>query len=280
LSVARDVTARHEAERAVQESQRLRERIADIIPELVYVYDLQVGATRLVNRQITAVLGYAPDEVQGKPGPVFGDLLHPEDAAAFATHLTTWATVRAGEFREREYRVRHLSGEYRWLRSRETIFTRGPEGEPRELLGMARDVTERKRVGPLLQHQVLDLKQAGQRLLHFRDQLGLTQPDFGARFGGDYQQPISNYENRRVELPLRLLMSIHAQGYALEAVFGTGSTAVLEETVTYLARGYRERVLTRQLAETVLRLVERDVTTIEQALQGLEHPLPPLAVEE
>ena len=46
--------------------------------------------------------------------------------------------------------MRHVTGEYRWLRSRETVLTRTPEDSPR-ILGLALDVTERKRLGQLMQ---------------------------------------------------------------------------------------------------------------------------------
>jgi PAS domain S-box-containing protein len=280
LSIARDVTARREAERTLRESQLLRARIADTIPELVYVYDLQAHQTRMVNRQITAVLGYAPEDVQEKSGPLFGDLLHADDVAAFIARATHWLTAATGASVESEYRVRHFNGEYRWLHSRETVLTRTPEGVPQEILGMARDVTDRKRIGQLFQQRTITPKEVGRRLQRFRESLKLTQAEFGTQFGGYNQQQISNYEIGRVELPLELLLTMRAQGYPLEVVLGEGSTEALEETIVYLSASYRERVVSRQLASVLTQLLDRDIARMERALREVDRPLPALVGEQ
>src|SRR5262249_24649119 len=46
LNVARDITARTAAERALKLGQELRERITEAMPDLVYVYDLRAQRTR------------------------------------------------------------------------------------------------------------------------------------------------------------------------------------------------------------------------------------------
>jgi PAS domain S-box-containing protein len=280
LSIARDITARLEVERALRESQYLRARIADMLPDLVYVYDLSARRLRMVNRQVTAVLGYAPDEVQGKTGPVFGDLLHPDDVAPNTARAQAWATAETGAFAESEYRVRHVSGEYRWLRSRETVLTRSPEGVPLEILGLARDVTERKRLGRLMQQRKMTLKELGPRVQHFRESLKLTQAEFAARFGTFNQQQISNYETGRIDVPLELLLGIREQGYPLDVVLGEGSTEALEETIVYLTASYRERVVSQQLARVLLQLLDLDVAKMERALREVGHPIPPLVGEQ
>jgi PAS domain S-box-containing protein len=280
LSVARDVTTRQEMEKALRESQHLRARIADTIPELVYVYDLSAQRTRMVNRQVTAVLGYAPEEVQGKSGPVFGDLLHPEDVASCVARSQVWATAETGTFLETEYRVRHVNGEYRWLRSRETVLTRTPEGQPHEILGLALDVTERKRLGQLMQQRSITLKEVGPRLQRFRESLKMTQAEFATHFGNFNQQQISNYETGRVELPIELLLSLRAHGYPLDVVLGEGSTEALEETIVYLTASYRERVVSRQLASVLTQLLDRDVAKMERTLREVGRPIPPLIGEQ
>src|SRR5262249_16709318 len=148
--------------------RRLRERIADAIPQLVYVYDLRARRMRLVNCQITTMLGYPQDAVQGTEGPLFGELLHPEDVAVRDRQQADLAAVGEG-FLECEYRVRHANGAYRWLHCRETVFTRTPEGEPWEIMGTADDITDRKRLGQLLATSVVEPKAVGKQLQQFRE---------------------------------------------------------------------------------------------------------------
>lgn len=279
LSIARDVTTRREAERTVRESQRLRERIAEALPELVYVYDLTAQQTRLVNRQVTALLGYLPEEVHGHAG-LFGPLLHPEDSAPCTARLQTWSSSEAGDAVECEYRVRHASGEYRWLRSRETVLTRGPEGAPQEILGLARDITDRKRLAHLAQQRTLTLKEVGQRIVRLRDGLRMTQAEFGAYVGEYNQQHVSNYETGRAEVPLDFILRLRARGHPLEVVLGEGSTEALEETVLYLATAYRERLVNQHLVHYLSAVLDRDVARIERVLRAVDRPLPPLSTEQ
>jgi signal transduction histidine kinase len=45
-----------------------------------------------------------------------------------------------------EYRMQHKDGSWRWLLSREIILNRMPDGRSRQVIGIAQDVTERKRL--------------------------------------------------------------------------------------------------------------------------------------
>jgi PAS domain S-box-containing protein len=280
LSIARDITARTEAERALKLSQQLRERITEAMPDLVYLYDLRDQRTRWINQQIVTLLGYPPEKLQGQAGPLFGDLLHPDDVPVVAARVQDLASADPRTPVETECRVRHANGEYRWLRVRETVFQRTPEGEPQEVLGTAQDITERKRLQRLLQEQPIDPQALGARLQQFRESLGMNQKQLGAYLGDYHQKQISSYETGEVMVPLEVLLTLRAKGHPLEVVLGTGSTAVLDETLRYLSASHRERVVARQLAETLLHVLARDVATIEGILGELEHPPKPLATSQ
>ncbi len=278
LSVARDVSARYEIEAALTERRRLHDRIADALPQLVYVYDLRALRLRLVNAQLTPLLGYAAADLSRPGAGLFGEWLHPEDRAAVARRHQE--LTRSGALPGvQEFRVRHANGAYRWLQSREVIFTRTPEGEPWELLGLAEDITDRKRLEQVVRETPLPA-QRGKQLQAFRERLGMTQPEFGARFGGYTQGQMSTYETGRAEVPLELVLRIREAGYPLEAVLGATQATVLEETVAYLAASRRERVLQRQLAATLTRFLERDEATIERVLRAFDRPLPALEGEQ
>jgi len=268
LSLARDMTARLEMEQVLRESQRLRERIADMLPDLVYVYDLDAQRMRLVNRQVSTMLGYTPEVVQGTSGPPFGEFLHPDDVAAQKARVQEFSTAAQDEFLTSEYRVRHVDGAYRWLQSRETVFTRTPEGRPQEILGYAVDITEQKRLSTMLQQQTLDPKEMGRRLKMFREGLNMTQAEFGRYLGEFDQERISTYERGVATIPIALILAIRTKGHPFEAVLGTGPAAVLHHTAQYLRRTHQDRVLTRELLRLTLELVQKDCARIEQALQG------------
>ena len=161
LSIARDITARKAAEQAVRESEALRVRITEAMPDIVYLYDLTQPCVRWVNQQLLTILGHAPEKLQGQVGPLFADLVHPDDRQVLADRLRDVPATGPGTPVETECRVRHATGEYRWLRLRETVCTRSPEGAPHELLGTAQDITDRKRIVTLLQDQTIHYADIG-----------------------------------------------------------------------------------------------------------------------
>ena len=276
LSVARDITARKAAEQAVRESEALRVRITETMPDIVYLYDLTQPCLRWVNQQLLTILGHPPEKLQGHVGPLFADLVHPDDRQVLADRLRDVLTSGPGTPMETECRVRHANGEYRWLHLRETVCTRSPDGAPHELLGTAQDITDRKRIVKLFQEQSLRYADIGPRLKQFRESLDMTQQEFGQYFGDYDQKQISGYERGQVELPLPLLLNIRAKGYPLEAVLGTGSTTVLDDTIAYLSTSHRDHAVARQLAETMLQLLNRNVSGIERVLREFDRPPQPI----
>jgi PAS domain S-box-containing protein len=276
LSVARDITTRKAAEQALRESEALRVRITEAMPDIVYLYDLAGQRVRWVNQQLLTLLGHAPETLHSQVGPLFGELVHPDDRQVLAERLRDLPATGPGMPLETECRVRHANGEYRWLHLREIVCTRSPDGVPHELLGTAQDITERKRIVQLLHEQTIHSADLGLRLKQFRERLQMTQQEFGQHFGDYEQKHISSYERGQVELPLPLLLNIRARGYPLEAILGTGSTTVLDDTIAYLAASHRDHAVARQLAETMLQLLDRNVAGVERVLRAFDRPPKPV----
>lgn len=272
LGIGRDITARKAMEAQLRESEALRERMIETMPEILYVYDVAAQHLVYVNQQVQAVLGYQVEEVQRLSPQQLQELIPASETQRILPLYTRFLQTTAREVFDVEYPVQHKNGEWRWLHCRTTTLKRTAEGRPQELLGMALDITERKRLEERLQQQAIQPKEMPQLLRKFREQLGLTQPEFGQEFGGYHQRQISGYETGQVEIPIKLLLAIRAKGYPLDAILGSGPTAVLEKTAMYFSTVYSERRLTQQLAAAVAELLAREVTTIEQALHELNLP--------
>ena len=43
-----------------------------------------------------------------------------------------------------QYRMKHKNGEWRWMHSWDTVFLRTTDGKPKQVLGTANDITDRK----------------------------------------------------------------------------------------------------------------------------------------
>ncbi|YAF95611.1 MAG: PAS domain-containing protein [Nodularia sp. CChRGM 3473] len=125
--------------------KHLIQQIAEIIPGLLYIYDLVEQRNFYVNHEICELWGYSPAEIQAMGTELFKKLMHPEDLARLPAHFEQFNSAGSGEIFIFEYRIQHLNGEWRWFCSYETLFRRTADGLPQQILGIAFDITERRR---------------------------------------------------------------------------------------------------------------------------------------
>ncbi|OWR27682.1 hybrid sensor histidine kinase/response regulator [Saccharibacillus sp. O23] len=104
------------------------------------------------------ILGYRPEELVGTSS---FDIFHPDDAAKIQEYLRI---VQGGDTSHTvEFRIRTRSGEYVWLETAAS-FTFDPHtGEPLEIIGVSRDVTERK----LAQRQIQESEERYKSLFEY-----------------------------------------------------------------------------------------------------------------
>jgi PAS domain-containing protein len=62
--------------------------------------------------------------------------------------MARYAAAADGEVIDVEYRQRQKDGSYRRVSGQHVIFSRHEDGRPRQILGVAQDVTERRRLPP------------------------------------------------------------------------------------------------------------------------------------
>lgn len=157
--VLRDITLRKQAEASLEESRRFIQQITEMTPSILYVFDLEQQCNVFVNRRLETVLGYAWEEGRPPTMPTLLTEVHPDDLARVEWASEQCENADDGAVIETEYRIRHANGEWRWLNGRNTVFVRDGEGNPRQILGSAQDITERKR----LEQEVLEVAAAQQR---------------------------------------------------------------------------------------------------------------------
>ena len=150
-----NITAQKHTEAQLRESQRLGQQIAETVPGILFVYDLLEQRHTYINRQIWDLLGYTPEQVQA----MGAELTHPDDLAHLSAYLEAFHSAPEGAVREVEYRNRHANGEWRWLYTQAVVFDRTVDGIPRQILGVAIDITDRKQAQEALREreQRLDL---------------------------------------------------------------------------------------------------------------------------
>jgi len=111
-----------------------------------YVRDT-VGGHRLirVSDSVENLLGYTVSDFQLMTGDGLRELCHPEDVPALREHWQTLSGLADGVSARCEFRMRNLDGLWVWLRCTETPSKRNEEGEVIQLIGMAEDITEKRR---------------------------------------------------------------------------------------------------------------------------------------
>jgi len=139
-----DITGRKKTKEALRNNQLLVQRIADTMPQLLYIYDLIAEYSIYMNRQIFQILGSASESPPELEAEFFLKRLHPDDLPLFQLLPQRFAQVRDGEVIEQEFRLQHSDGSWRWLCSQNVVFTRTPDGMPEQIISTAQDITEHK----------------------------------------------------------------------------------------------------------------------------------------
>lgn len=142
-----DISDRKQAELALQESQRFIQQIAESSPNILYLYDIQQQHNVYANHQIFTILGYSPEEIQAMGEDFVYNLMYPDDLRfVLPVYYQRVNAAKDGEIIENEYRLRNANGEWRWLYSRDVVFSRDANGQVKQIIGTAQDMTERKRL--------------------------------------------------------------------------------------------------------------------------------------
>ena len=158
-----DISDRKQAELQLQESQRFNQQIAETLLGLIFVYDLSEQRNVYINRNVANLLGYRIQEIQDLGTNVLPTLTHPEDLESVLAYFAEFRSVPEGVMREIELRILHANGEWHWLYLRSLVFTRDPEGTPRQILGVALDISDRKQAEDELRRQEIELQFANDR---------------------------------------------------------------------------------------------------------------------
>ena len=120
------------------------QKILDTSPNIIYICDISEGKNIYVNKEITRVLGYTQEEIHNMGSLLFSNVLHPDDIERVKDHYSIFDFAREDEILEIEYRLKSSGDGWRWLKSREIIFSKNEIGRVKEVLGTAEDITNLK----------------------------------------------------------------------------------------------------------------------------------------
>ncbi|WP_025050575.1 sensor histidine kinase [Sulfitobacter noctilucae] len=120
------------------------QKVTDILPNIVYVYNHQTQSNEYSNHSIGAALGYSTGEVQAMGADMMPMLCHPDDLERVFAHFGHLQSLHDGEVLQLEYRVKHKQGSWVWLLSNDAVFERDRRGQVIRHIGVATDITLQK----------------------------------------------------------------------------------------------------------------------------------------
>ncbi len=134
-------------ERAREAERQRLARALESATDGVWEWDIRTGVAER-SRTIWERLGYDPDQLE--PGmESWISRIHPDDRERYETAVRAHLDGAIPAF-SLEYRVRAADGEWHWIVDQGRIVQRTAWGQPERMLGLAGDVTERKRADAVL----------------------------------------------------------------------------------------------------------------------------------
>ena len=159
LSALRDVTERVRAQEELERSQHFAHAIGDLVPILVFVYDLATKKNTWANRAHREFFASALADPEHAANPDILSILHPDDVGPLMQQYDALLNGRPEGQEPIEMRFRKNDAWVSFL-VRQAVLQRDEEGSPVSFIGAMVDVTQlqdanRRVEAALDQHEVL-----------------------------------------------------------------------------------------------------------------------------
>ncbi|MDE3115244.1 MAG: PAS domain S-box protein [Pseudomonadota bacterium] len=138
IAVCIDITEKHAAEAAERRAEAMYRAMAEQASDIILLYDAH-GHIVHASSALERTLGHRLEAIDHHK---FLDLVHPDDLEE-ASRLTV--SPAPGEILTATYRIRHRDGHHVWIEATTRALYDEQTGLLRNLIGVSRDVSERKR---------------------------------------------------------------------------------------------------------------------------------------
>jgi PAS domain S-box-containing protein len=144
------------------EGEEWLRRLADAVPVVVWTTALNPEHVLYVSPAFERVWGLPAEALYRNPR-CWTDTIHPDDRQRVVERFSRWIAGEDVDYDDVEYRLMQPGGDIRWIHDQWVLF-RDENGQPREVSGIATDITERKQA----EH---DLECAFEEIQILKDQL-------------------------------------------------------------------------------------------------------------
>ncbi len=187
MGIFDDITVTRQAQDDLAANQRLLNRVAQAVPNVLYVLDFtrpdENGGLLYTNRSLAEMLGYPKDSEREAGWLAFVlQHLHPDDWDTYQALTHRLFDLADGEVLESEYRLQDAAGHWHWMRVRDLVFERDSNGMVTQVIGLSEDITTSK----TLQNEVRAERDFAQLVLNA---LGQGVAVFNHEGHGEYINP-------------------------------------------------------------------------------------------
>ena len=141
LGIARDITDRKNAEKAIRESENRLKLAMEAARDGLFDWNMETGDMYFSPRYYT-MLGYEPYEMPAAY-ETWISLLHPDDRD-YAVSIIQEYIDKKRKSHKIEIRLKTKSGGWRWVLSRGKLIEKNEKGATKRMVGTHSDITERK----------------------------------------------------------------------------------------------------------------------------------------
>jgi diguanylate cyclase (GGDEF)-like protein/PAS domain S-box-containing protein len=128
----------------------LFEQMMATMPDILFVYDVEADNIVYCSTSVSDILGYTVDKFQ--PSRVLPPkFIHPHDFSSVLAWLREITSADGNSTHAITVRVRHKNRSYRCLQVRASAFMHNENNKPKQILGIARDITDQHNAEAALQ---------------------------------------------------------------------------------------------------------------------------------
>ncbi|HEX8060043.1 MAG TPA: PAS domain-containing protein, partial [Cyclobacteriaceae bacterium] len=175
FGTAQDVTEQKAIESQLEQNQKFIHKIADAAPSIITTYNIKTGKYLFVSAGLRTLLGYDPKRALDEGIALFVGLMHPDDVGPIMERNAKIITETNSDYiegmdepvAEFQYRLRHANGEYRWLQTFGTVFSRDENNQVDHVLNISLDITEKIKAEQILLQKTNELEQSNRSLEEF-----------------------------------------------------------------------------------------------------------------
>lgn len=291
VGMIQDITQLVSMERQLMEKENKYRLISEHSLDLISQIRAEDGVFLYCSPASYALLGYRPDEMEGRN--VY-DYLYPEDVEK--NHSNLIKGLETGKLSPISFRFIHKDGRHIWFEANSQLVNSGPGGERREIISVARDISERKLMEFKLQESeqryrslfeynpsaVYSMNMDGEYLTanpNLEKLTGYTLEELvGMYFGPlvakkDIERTLHHFNLAKQGIPQNYdLTIIHKQGYPVEINMVNIPIIVDDEVVGVygITRDITERTRYIEKIETLSRQHSLLLNTVSEGILGLD----------